>query len=237
MKFTKKRHLRALFICLLFLIISSSQIYAYNGSEEGKRKCLFPGDTKYADILKMSPEWRGRLKELVLGFVEKVGLQNYLVDIGIVGTFAYGCARSPKDSDPSDIDIIIYLDVEKIKELPDSVLTKFFDYLPKGCNNINKKMNIDLAVDLLLKSSSFLDGQNGIYFSVLEDKMYGRDDGKPLFIKSIYFRKRWYNIPRDEYNKFKKNFRDTSVYKKIIGDNGKLQYIRKNTGELLLESK
>ena len=200
---------------------------------------LFPEGQQYADILKMPEEWKEMALGLMNEFIDETGISEYVKSIGIVGSFAYGCARPPSDPDPSDIDIVIHLKVADISELPSDLRVMLFQGAANREDMLQKDLKSELNIDILIDDSTNLqlDNPDYVYYSLTEDKIYGRPDNKPLFVKIVWYDGKWYQVPRKLWDELVSKYPDYKLNPVLrIGDNGKLQYLHKETGEVLLES-
>ncbi len=231
---------------LLFMVLLAGTIFAVEDKTADESTTpdsvsfeMFAEGQEYGDILKMPEEWIDRARGIVAEFIEVSGVSDIVVDYGIVGSFVYGCARGPEDPDPSDIDFIIFFKVADIYDLPHETRVTLFQGRTNWYQRFYDELDTDLNIDFLMQDSTQLkyEDTNGIFYSLRDKKMYGRDDGKPFFGRLIWFEGNWYRVDRPAYDKLcVEHPKDQNDLIMQLGENGKVQFIDLNSGEVLLES-
>jgi len=241
----RTRNLLPLLLISICLFIST--IYAVEDATPDKIKVegdtitfdLFPEGQEYGDILKMPQEWIDRARGIVVNFIEANDVSELVVDYGIVGSFVYGCARSSDDPDPSDIDFIIYFNVDDIYDLPHETRVKLFQGRTYLDTVFQEELDTDLHIDLLLDSKTKLtyNDPNLFFYSLKDRKIYGRDQGEPFLGRLIWFEGKWYRVDRAAYDKLcAEHPQSKDKIHMQLGDNNKIQFIEPESGEILLES-
>ena len=169
----------------------------------------------YWDILDTSQQWRAQAKDIVMQFVEETGVKEYFVDAGVQGSMATGVARRPgaDEDDPSDVDFIIYLDLtddqcEAIRDVTwDTSRAKY------GSIMAEKLLPKGVKADIFLASAQRhrIDNPKFIYYSLSQNKMYGRDDGEKVYVAMYWFENDCYQVGRAEYSKYLVYYYDKGI--------------------------
>jgi len=152
-------------------------------------------DIRFNDILNAQPEFINKTEAFLWNIIRenKAINTNQIVDIAVVGSFAQGCARVGGE-DPSDIDIIIFVQDKKS--------CHFFN--PKTYTiRLAKVIDCQLDIDISIQTTNMMEKNNPdwIAYSIVDRKCYGRPDAKPRNVKLIRQDGKWKAINRDKYNK------------------------------------
>ena len=205
--------------------------------KKDKGKYLHPDVYSYGDILDTTKEWKIKAKNILMEYTKEAGLEKYVLDIGIVGTFAYGTARGANTPNPSDIDFIVFLDVDDITQIDSDIRAKMNCLKSEYNSKMQRELKSELKIDILtsVRRGYKIDNPEYIYFSLTKDKMYGRDNGEKAYIKMVWYKNDYYNFNRGAWVKFFEISQGGEIDRKISRDN-KMIYFDKKTGEILLES-
>ena len=200
----------------------------------------------YWDILDTSKKWRAKARDILMQFVEEAGLKKYFIDCGIGGSLAYGIARLPgkDEDDPSDLDCVVYLDLDDERCQSMSAITK--DYSKAKYEQIlREELAPGIKVSIILSSNekNRVKDPNFILYSLTHDRMYGRDDGEKKYVKMYqYNSKVIYLFNRAEYvhvlegDGFEKKVFDDLKYDQKVSSDNVLIFYDKGTGKEVLRS-
>ncbi len=212
--------------------------YPFQYEVEKKHKGTYIENNVYQfhDIIETSKEWRAEALEISKAFAKEAGISKHVVDYGISGSFAYGYARGSNNPDPSDIDFIITLNFFYKDKFNKTELKKITDLKEKYKEIYKSDLETELNIDIVLSESSYLtlNDPDFIYYSLLEDKLYGRDDGLPKYVKLVFHNGNWYPFDKGEWNKYKRKYDLKAAEIKEVGE--QIILIDRVTGNEIISS-
>jgi predicted nucleotidyltransferase len=196
-------------------------------------KIIYNNTYKYLDVLQTDNQWRQNMWELAQRMSIVVNMRDKLIDACIVGSFAQGYARDTNSAKPSDIDLALIFDrnftIEERYEFRKKVMEVYHDTLKFITGT-------GLGIDISFQTGPemFETGPNTVYFSLKDNKMVGRDDGKPVYVKLIKYNNKYYRFPRGEWTKLMKD--GTLLICELVLINEKLAYRNKSDNNIVLIS-
>lgn len=153
------------------------------------------------DILSLPSAVLNAAESNVLSLVADLKLQASLVDYGVVGSFAHGCARISGD-DLSDLDIVVYLSTNAPHVQTWWIHPTNLALRTRYARAFQATMGFeaDVGIHFWEERHLFPANPDFIFYSLKTRTMRGRPDGAPRRIKNFIMEDTFINVERDEYN-------------------------------------
>lgn len=191
---------------------------------------------RFEDVLEKDLAWKNAIDSLLRRFIDTAGLAGKVLDWGVVGSLAAGTARRNNTGDPSDADFVIYLDTAR-HNFPAEVFRELRPLVAQYRELLKRQVDFTGYPDLMLSANAYYTPQFSgfVFYSLRDRKMYHRPEGRPRYIKPVFYRGCWYAFNRFRHNELHRRFPDRPMQLRIMED-GRLAYTDAYSGEVLLRA-
>ncbi len=160
----------------------------------------------FSDILDAPPQTLDLVENTLWEMLDELELRREVVDMVVVGSFAYGIARPRADVDPSDLDVIVYMKTLAPPPMKYMDGLERFNRAALRYNQIlSARLGGELAIDIKpdtreLRHHVADPDWNG--YSLLSRRMYNRADGKPRQVRGYFYEDVFYLFDRAAHQAF-----------------------------------
>lgn len=160
----------------------------------------------FNDIKNAPSSFLNTLEDTLSEMTDELGIADEVVDIVVVGTYAYGIARLDDDQRVSDLDVVIY--TRALSKDPSAYLEGFEAFRRAAVRYrcvLQERLGTDLDFDIKVDTrdlATHIADSDWVGYSLRERRLFNRDDGKPRSVKGHFYKDVYYLFDRAQYQAY-----------------------------------
>jgi hypothetical protein len=162
----------------------------------------------FNDVRDAPASFLDTVEDAVSEMTDELGISEQVVDVVIVGSYAYGIARLDDAQRVSDVDIVVY--ARGLSKDPTQYLAGYAAFRDAAMRyrlvlqaRLGTDMDFDIKADTRDLATHVAD-HDWIGFSLRERRFYNRDDGQPRSVKGHFYKDVYYLFDRVAYQAYMK---------------------------------